>query len=405
MRVLHLSNSDKKGGAAIAAYRLHRGLRDLGIDSQMLVQHKVTDDDTVHGPAGLTGKAITGIRGGLDSIPTYRYSDRESRPFSPAWLPDNVPKKISKYDPDIVHLHWINNGFMQIESISEISTPIIWTLHDMWAFTGGCHYDANCRKYQRECGSCPQLSSRTEDDLSRSQWERKRKTYSNLDIPVVTPSNWLRDRVSESKLMGDMPVEVIPNGIDTKQYRPRERTIGVDRFNLDSKKKYILFGASYETKRKGGDLFAEAVKQLDRTDDVQVITFGNSGLDASQIPIKVHELGYLSDDELKIAYSTADVMVVPSRQEAFGQTVTESLASGTPVVGFDIGGLSDIINHGVSGYLAEPFDTSELSMGIRLVIDRQSPFENISRLARDKCTEQYKIENVSKRYLASYRKL
>jgi len=150
MNVLHLNTSDTGGGAARAAYRLHTGLRSNDVDSRMLVQNKDTKDDSVYGPEGVRGTVKSQIRRQFDKLPLIQYSNRDPELFSPAWTPERRTKQIAKHDPDIVHLHWVSGGFIRPKTIAQITVPVVWTLHDMWPFTGGCHYSKSCTKYQTE---------------------------------------------------------------------------------------------------------------------------------------------------------------------------------------------------------------------------------------------------------------
>ena len=160
MKILIVNTSDIQGGAARAAYRLHQALLTEGVDSQMLVQSQSSDDFTVIGPQTKVQKALGKLRPTLDSLPVHRYKDRTKTLFSPSWLPfSSIVERINSINPDVVHLHWIAGGMIRIEDLPKIKAPIVWSLHDMWAFTGGCHYDEECGAYQKQCGTCPVLGS------------------------------------------------------------------------------------------------------------------------------------------------------------------------------------------------------------------------------------------------------
>lgn len=213
MKVLHLNTCDIQGGAARAAYRLNKSLQVIGINSLMFVQDKTSDDYTVVGPKTKGEKAISKIRPRLDQVPVYFYKKRQKTLFSPAWIPfSDIIKKIDEIDSDIAHLHWIAGGLIRIEDIAKIQKPIVWTLHDMWAFTGGCHYDNSCGKYEKECGACPILNSDKEKDLSRRIFKRKKKTYNKIkNITVVGLSKWLTDCAAKSGLLGNRRIVNLPN--------------------------------------------------------------------------------------------------------------------------------------------------------------------------------------------------
>lgn len=178
MKILIVNTSDISGGAARAAYRLHKALLSQGVDSQMLVQSKSSDDYTVIAETDKVKKTLNKLRPFLDSLPVRFYKERTKTLFSPSWFGfSNVVDKINEISPDIVHLHWICGGMMTIEDIGKIKAPVVWSLHDMWAFTGGCHYDEECGRYEKKCGSCKVLGSEKEKDLSRKIWHRKKKNF------------------------------------------------------------------------------------------------------------------------------------------------------------------------------------------------------------------------------------
>ncbi|NLV11951.1 glycosyltransferase family 4 protein [Haloarcula argentinensis] len=405
MRVLHLSTSDTGGGAARAAYRLHSGLRSNGVDSRMLVQNKGSEDSHVYGTEGAIKKINSKIRRQFDKLPLIQYPNRDSETFSPAWTPERRAKQIAKYDPDIVHLHWISGGYIQLETIAEIDVPVVWTLHDMWPFTGGCHYSKSCTKYQKECGSCPHLGSDDLNDLSNSVWKRKRKAWAGLNIIVVSPSQWLAEQARKSSLMSRMRIEVIPNCLDMDSFCPMDRAEGIRHFNLNEEKYYLLFGAAYETPRKGGDLLYEALGQLSGKTDFVGLTFGNVNNKDSESPIPVRHLGKLSEDDLRLLYSTADLTVVPSREDNLPNVAIESMASGTPCATFNVGGLSDIVDHRKTGYLAEPFDTTDLARGIEWIVNSLSDQIELGNQARTTAQRRYSIDLVTQQYCELYDEL
>ena len=223
-RVIHVNTSDRHGGAARAAYRLHLGLCKIGLDSMMYVQERKTANPSVYGPASKYGKLISQIRPYLDRIPSVIRRSKTATEFSPAIVPGSAVSRIKELEPDIVHLHWLNKGFIRLESLRKLKKkPIVWTLHDSWAFTGGCHVPYNCLRYEGKCGICPKLKSKVERDPSRWVWSRKRRVYSELDLTVVTPSRWLGDCAMKSSLFKNTRVEVIPNGIDTNLYKPLDQ--------------------------------------------------------------------------------------------------------------------------------------------------------------------------------------
>ena len=239
MKTLILSTSDIEGGAARATYRLHQGLQTVGVSSQMLVRARLSGDKSVAAEKSV----LTKLGPQMNNLPMQRYPNRERKLFSTQWFPDAIAPQAAKINPDVVNMHWVCNGFLKIETLAKLNKPLFWTLQDMWAFTGGCHYNEGCDRYQESCGRCPQLNSAKDKDLSHSIWQRKHKAWKDLNLTIVTPSSWMADCVRASSLLGDRRVEVIPFCLDTERYRPVDPKIARDLLNLPQDKQIILFGA------------------------------------------------------------------------------------------------------------------------------------------------------------------
>lgn len=393
MKPLLINTSDIHGGAARAAYRLHQGLQHIGVESKMLVQKKLSDDLSVIGPrASIKGpnasrwNTLSVTRYLIDRLPLMHYNRQNFHlmDWSPQWVPNNISRRIDRIDPDIVHLHWICQGFIPVQEIKKIKQPLIWTFHDMWAFTGGCHYDFTCVRYQETCGKCPQLGSDKKNDLSNWVWKRKKEYWSERDFTVVTPSKWLADCARSSSLLADKKIEVIPNGLDLDKFKLVDKVEARKTLNLPIEKNLILFGAinSLEDKRKGFQLLKTAINLLSSGSDFEAVIFGNLS-EGEQLDIPVNYLGKLPENMLSSVYSAADVMVVPSLQEAFGQTASEAMACGTPVVCFGSTGLLDIVQHQKTGYLAKPYDSEDLAQGIKWVVEQDRRKKNLSKASRN----------------------
>ena len=278
----------------------------------------------------------------------------------------------------------------------------------MWAFTGGCHYNDGCERFQQACGSCPQLDRSGKYDLSHYVLKRKKKAFNQLHITIVTPSKWLAECAKTSSLFKGQRIEIIHNGLNLNLFKPVDKTQARRIWNLPINKKLILFGAMKATVdyRKGFDLIHEALKQLtDRwTGKAELVIFGSSEPEnPPNLGLPVHYLGLLHDDvSLALIYSAADITVVPSRQDNLSNIVVESLACGTPAVAFDIGGMSDMIVHKVNGYLAKPFDTSDLASGIDWVISNDKRHKDLCIKARDKAVGCFDIEKTARKYAILY---
>jgi glycosyltransferase involved in cell wall biosynthesis len=414
MQVLHLSTSDLSGGAAIAAHRLHQGLQDLGITSQMLVDKKLSDDQAVFAPKSNLSRAFGILKPTLDHLPLrfYPHVDHTRLYLSLEWLPDAIASKTAQLAPDVINLHWIGAGYLQIETLAKFKQPLVWTLHDMWAFTGGCYYSQDCPRYTESCGGCPLMQRGKSWDLSRWVWQRKVKAWKDINLTIVTPSSWLAKCASASSLFKDRPVEVIPNGLDSERYKPIERRLARSILTLPQDKQLILFGAMGATSdsRKGFHLLQLALQHLSQSldrENIEVVVFGSSQPErAIDLGFKSHYLGYLQDEiALALVYSAADVMIVPSVQEAFGQTASEALACGTPVVCFDTTGLKDIVEHQENGYRAKGFSAEDLANGIAWVLQDEQRWKALSRRAREKVEQEFTLEIQARRYLKLYQEV
>lgn len=407
MRVLIVNSSDLEGGAARAAYRLHHSLLKEGVDSKLLVQSKVSDDFTVLGPISKVEKLASRIRPLLDSLSNRRYERRTKTLYSSSWLPfSNVVERINALNPDIVHLHWVASGMMRIEDVARINAPIVWSLHDMWPFTGGCHYDELCGAFKNGCGRCKVLGSSVEADLSRKVFLRKQKIFEKKkNITIVGLSRWLAREAKESQLFSGYSVVNLPNPIDTNIFAPFEKSKARELLRLPQNKKLILFGAMAATSdpRKGFRELSEALEQLE-VQDVELVVFGASSPEKNtSFKQKTHYLGRLHDDvTLRVLYSAVDVMVVPSLQENLSNVIMESLACGTPVVGFNVGGNPDLVDHRVSGYLAKPYDIEDLVRGLIWVLENENT-NAVSSLARQKVTREFEQSHVAMQYINLYR--
>lgn len=412
LNLIMLNTYDSAGGASIATYRLHRGLRSIGVDSHMMVLGKKTDDRSVISPFTKWDRALVILRTYSIIISTKLFHKRQKSYFTPARFPERLASKVAKFNPDIVHLFWVSDGFFRIETLKKFKKPIVWTLHDMWPFTGGCHYDDECGKFRQSCGNCPVLHSERERDLSRRVWERKRKSWDGVPIVVVATSNWLADMARSSSLFRDQRVEVIPNGIDTERYKPIHKEAARAAYNLPQDKHLILFSAFNATseKRKGSQFLVQALEMMSKAgwgSKTELVIIGASRPEnPPDMGMKVHYMGYLYDEISQVLlYSAADVVAAPSMQENLSNTVMESLACGTPVVAFDIGGMPDMIDHQINGYLATPFKPNDLAFGMMWVLDNENRHNMLSQRARQTVVERYTLKSVANRYLELYQSI
>ena len=416
MKILIVNTYDIYGGAARATFRLHEALMQNGIDSQMLVADKKSDINSVITPCqsklDKLLRKICVFSSQLSVVNKYKQmKNSQWGPFSPASIKNRkLVKTINSINPDIVHLCWICAEMIAIEDLAKINAPIVWRLPDMWAFTGGCHYAAGtdnvmCDKYTCQCQKCEVLGSNKIKDLSFKVLKRKKKTFAKIDkMTIIGVSKWLADCAKKSAVFSDRKVVCLPNPINTNVFKPMDKFQSRVLWNLPIDKKLILFGAvsATSTPYKGYDLLIDALNKIS-SENIEFIVFGSSEpKNPPKLPHKIRYLGHLSDDvSLVSLYSACDVMVVPSKREAFGQTASESLSCGTPVVAFGIGGLPDIIDHKINGYLAQPFDTFDLAKGIDWVLNSDN-YDELSENARQKVVREFDYGVVAKKYINLY---
>ena len=427
MKITILSTFDNFGGAAIAASRLNKALNNNGLSSNMLVQDKKGNLPNVESIAqNWFQKKLALLRFALDR---YQFAFYEKNKdvrfiFSQAKIGVDIHNHPLIQQSDIIHLHWINFGFLSLNSLEKLfitHKPIVWTLHDMWVFTGGCHYSRECTNYERNCGNCVQfLKNPSENDLSHQVWERKKEIFSKANLTIVTCSEWLAQRARESSLLKDKTIVSIPNPIDTDVFRPIEKSIARGNFKLSPDKKYILFGAvKISDVRKGFTYFAEALSilktllskssqatTLNQTSKIEIFIFGQAqASDFEGFPFKVNILGKLSDLEtIATAYSAASVFVSPSIEDNLPNTIMESMACGTPVVGFDVGGIPEMIDHEKSGYLAKYKSSEDLAKGIYWILF-EANYEELANNSRQKVLDNYSEKVVAEKYKKVYQSL
>ena len=420
MNILHIAYSDIGGGAARAAYRIHKSLlakkESFGLQSKMRVINKLTQDNTVNGNRPTYESTFWRfIRPSL-LIRYYKgFTLGKRTAFSVAWPKTGLGKEINDTKTDIVHLHWLGNDTLSIEEIGKIEHPMVWRLPDMWAFCGAEHYvtpppyvDERFAEGYTSYNRPPMEKGK---DLNLIVWERKMKSWIK-PIHIVCPTNWLADCVKRSALMKDWPVTVIPTAMDLNKWKPYDKNIARTVLNLPQDIPLVLFGAMGGTldPRKGADLLLEAIFNLkqkpshQKISEIQLLVFGqDEPEEVLNLGFPIRYFGHLYDDlSLALLYSAADVMIVPSRQDNLPGTALESLACGTPVVAFDIGGLPDIVNHRENGWLSKPFDTQDLAEGILWIIEDDDRYKKLSNNAREHVIKNYDPEKIAQQYKQVY---
>jgi len=423
MKILHVSTLDLAGGAARGAYWLHRALREAGADSSMLVSDKRSDDPSVLGLWGAdpAWAAACGERAALDEAVLAAHPRREAVYFSPAsWTPGGVAEAINRFGADIVHLHWVEGGFVLPEDLPLLRGRLVWSLRDMWPLTGGCHYSEGCVRYGAGepgdgCGRCPVLRSGDPEDATRRLWRRKEAAWRGLDLRVVAVSRWMADCARASRLFAGRPVDVIHNGVSTGTFSPHDRADARRRLGIPEEKAVLLYGALYSTTdaRKGFQFLGPTLRRLAAKRNpvgMELLVFGASqpegpGRPESDFPpgLAVRYLGTIKDDALlRLVYAAADVTLVPSVEDACPKVPIESMACGTPVVCFDATGMRDIVDHLENGYRARCFDPGDLAAGIDWVLSQEG---RLSAPALRKARKAFSLDVQVRKHLALYREM
>lgn len=394
-----LINTYRHGGAGVAARRLQVSLQSVGTQADLLTADQV-------------GSKWPFYAERLSFLPYER--DRSVRfSFSLANFGRDIRKHPLVQAADVLHLHWINQGFLSLQNIRQLASlgkPIVWTLHDMWAFTGGCHYSGACDHYRRGCGDCAFLRRPGSRDLSKIILDRKGALFPE-NIHFVTCSEWLAGIARSSTLLRTYPVEAIPNPIDTETFKPMEapeRIAYRQQIGIGENAQVVLFVAMKVSETRKGFSYLQAalekIKQAQPARPIEILVMGKSDPAVLQaLPYPVHALGMLSNTaDLVNAYSAADVFVIPSLEDNLPNTVMESLACGTPVAGFQTGGIPEMVGHLSEGYIAPQRDADELAKGILYLIDNQ---KDKSKNARQKALAEYANPLIAARYISLYQRL
>lgn len=415
MKILHLSHSDIAGGAARASYRLHEALLKSNIDSNMMVRNKYSNNWSVSGPNSVFEKLLNKIRAPIGKKIDSFQKTKNNNFHSGGWVPSNWSSIINRSDYDIVHLHWISNETMSIADIGKIKKPIIWTMHDMWPFTGSEHYapDDEISRWKHGYNKSNKPLEHKGLDIDRIVWQKKIKKWHSCDnFHLISPSKWLAECAQQSVLFQHTPISVIPNTLDTDIFKPLDSHFCRQAFNLPPDKHIILFGAIGGTSdlRKGYDLLTTALQQLSKKvniNDFLCVIFGQDPPKiTSNLPFTTKWVGHISDDiTLSLLYNSASVMIVPSRQEAFGQTASEAQSCGCPVVSFASTGLTDIVQHMETGYLANAFDPIDLANGIQFVLKDKLNNNNLSINAYKRSKLLYSQDVVVQQHVNLYQEI
>jgi len=415
MRVLHVIPDVNGGGASKGAYRIHQAVTAEGIQSELLVLRNPSNEPNTYA-------ALVGLGGWLKRK-RYKSKERHIKKQMDDLITDNpalhsygltsveLLPLINRSDADIIHLHWIIH-MLTIEEIAQITKPIVWTFADMWPICGGEHYvldDSPSARFRVGYLSNNQPAYERGADYNRFAWERKRQQWGNKFFHIAACSHWLAQCAKASPIFTQSHIEAINYPLDTNLFRPYSRQSSRDKFQLPHDKKIILAGATggVNSLYKGGDLLRDAVNALahDKKNDIVVALFGASDDRSSNCTLPVYPIGPIEEETtLAQLYSSADIFVMPSRQEAFGQVASEAQSCGIPVVAFNHGGAMDIVDHQKTGWLATPFDPKNLAYGINYLIDQKINGVDFAAPARERAIKLFSSEQIGKKYCALYEK-
>ncbi len=415
MKLILLNTSEMKGGAAVAAHRLHSALLKAGEKAVLLVRDKQSSNrDIIASHHFILKRKIDKLRFLLERIIIFisnRFNKKNLFQISLA----NTGTDISNYslilDSDIIHIHWINQGFLSlwdIEKLIKTGKPIIWTLHDLWPVTAICHYPGECKKYKDYCYECPLQVKKPLWDLAKKNYKKKQLIHLSK-ITFVGCSKWITRLAKESNLLHNAHFLSIPNPIDIFVFKPRDIYEARNKYHIPIDKKILLFAAAkISDERKGFNFLIKACSILKDIgfNNIEILLMGNISEEFNNLfPFKVNSLGYITNEEqMVLAYSCADIFVIPSLEDNLPNTIMEAMACGTPCVGFDTGGIPEMIDHKINGYIAKYKDANDLAHGIQWILENKNTI-NLFEACIEKVRNNYSEPIIAEKYITLYKSL
>jgi glycosyltransferase involved in cell wall biosynthesis len=404
LSVLHISTTDNLGGSGRSAYRVHSGLRQLGVRSRMLVGTKVTNDDDVQPIAGSRLQALDRFFGRAQGRLSLQYL------FYPSSF--GLPWHRWFKDANVVQLYNTHGNYFSHTVLPLISRrrPVVWRLSDMWPMTGHCAYSFECERWKTGCGSCPILSDRPElyRDTTALLWRIKRTLYAHSHLTIVAPSQWIARLAQESPLLKQFDIHVIPNGLNTEVFHPVQRETARAQLGIGNSRRVILFSAeSITDRRKGGALLSQALERLVADQSPANILLMVVGKDAQhwtpKLPFEIKRFDLVtSDEQLAVLYSAADVFVLPTLAENLPNGVLESMACGTSPVTFAVGACPEAVRHMETGYVARYKDIGDLAHGIKLLLEDSQLRGRLEERCRQVARAEYSLDLQARRFLSLY---
>lgn len=416
MKIVQINYSDIGGGAARAAYRLHKGLLQIGESSKMIVKDKLSNDSEVVAVRQPPTNSI--FKKDIQNFINTHRTPLSNTIFSLSYPGVDLSGLNDVASADIINLHWVAYFYQSPTTLKKLfgtRRPVVWTLHDQWAFTGGCHYSAGCENYKSRCENCPQLSD-TLYNLPSKVLQDKIDLFYGANLTIVTPSLWLQECARESALFKKCRVEAIPNSLETDIFIPRDKLEAKKKVGIEPNITTLLFGAENgREKRKGFNELLLAIERckadarfaaLLSRKKIKLLLFGNPGEELIKTGLPIHSLGYVnSDTRLADIYSAADVFILPSLEDNLPNTMLESMSCGTPVTAFGVGGMRDLIKDGVTGKLAAHGSTQELGEAILDLVFHEDVLRQMSKNCRMLIQEKYRLDIQANSYLDLYKEL
>lgn len=404
MKILHISAADSSAGAGIACVKLHEALIKENVQSKVLFLTKQSKDIT--GTLYYENTRIKQIKRKLLSFADRAllkfYPKRKPEIFSPGIFGIDLSSHAEVVNADIIHLHWVNHAFIDISDLSKLNKPIVWTMHDCWAFTGGCHYFLSCQNFKISCGKCLLLNSDKKNDLSRYVFNRKIEYYPKQKIQFIAISTWMKEQAKLGTLLRNELVDVIPSGIDVEVYHQKNTEPLRERLNLKIDDTVVLMGAQHlNSPFKGVNLSLEALNNYHEK-KLTIITFGGGEITLSNPLHQIINFGFVSNSkEMGDLYSISDVFLCTSIAEGFGMTVAEAQCCGTPAIAFEETGPSDIINHKITGYLAKFKNVADIVSGLSFCLNHKFDRKKIAVASEEK----FSIRNCAIKYISTYKRV
>ncbi|MDF5691745.1 glycosyltransferase [Aquirufa aurantiipilula] len=413
LKIVLLSYHNHNGGAAIACGRLHDALEKAGHQVTTLVQEKTGEDSSISLAVSAVKKWMAFLRFVAERLYFARFERNKSIRFlfNPGIFGQDISQHPAIQEADIIHLHWVNFGFLSIRSIEkllQLNKPVFWTLHDMWAFTGGCHHSGDCKGFEQTCGHCKFLAKPEPQDLSHQLWAKKMKQFHYHNLQIITCSDWLGNRAKSSSILNGTPIKTIANPIDVAIFQQGDATQAKISLGLNPDKQYLLFVAMrVSAPEKGFSYLKTALHQwaiehplLVQQTELLVVGEISDPEIMQSLALNIHTLGKVQDVSTMIkAYQSSAMFITPSLEENLPNTIMEAMACGTPCLGFEVGGIPEMIDHEVNGYVAQKLQAADLCRGISYILPQS---EKLGQEARKKVATHYESSIIANKHLQFY---